>query len=155
MTYSVEVRHLSEMDTAEIHTRVPLANIGETMGSIFREVYEYLNRIGVVTPGQAFGCYVMHEQEQEVEIAAGFTTVHAVPGEGRIQPGRLPGGDAAVCLHVGPYDGIAKAYETIAVWLQSHGRRQAGPPWEVYLSPPEEVPPRTEVFFPLEGNRPS
>jgi effector-binding domain-containing protein len=149
MNYEVQLRRLEETNTAVVRTRVSLSDIGAVMPEIFKEVYEYLELNQIPLLGQAFGCYVIHQQENQVEIEAGFTTAVPIQSAGRIQPGTLPEGEAAVCLHVGPYEEIGPAYDTIVKWIREQGRQQAGPPWEVYLSMPAETPAQTEVYFPL------
>ncbi|HLF76099.1 MAG TPA: GyrI-like domain-containing protein [Dehalococcoidia bacterium] len=145
-TPRVEIRRLERTDTATINMVVPLSEIGSAVPTIFRDVYEYLASLGM-EPELAFGRYA--PMGQEMFIHAGFTVPRPVPAKGRIKPGELPGGEAAVYLHVGPYDKVEAAYRAIGDWMTREGRVSTGEPWEVYLSPPEEVPPRTEVVFPL------
>ena len=58
-------------------------------------------------------------------------------------------------VHVGPYDGVAEAYERIATWAEEHGTTTSTDPWEFYLTDPTEQPDpstwRTEVFVPLDA----
>lgn len=67
----------------------------------------------------------------------------------------LPGGPVARTVHRGRYEDIGAAYEAIFRWIHQHGRHQAGPPREIYLTGPDsDVVPEdylTEVVVPLAG----
>jgi effector-binding domain-containing protein len=147
MSYSIEVRRLDRQDAAVVRARCRWDQISDTLGGIFSEVWSAISASGGAPLGGAFGRYT--PQGDEVEIEAGFTVAGPVTPSGRVESSELPGGEAAVCLHVGPYDQVAAAYEAVVSWMSANGRTPAGAPWEVYLTPPEEQPPKTEVVFPL------
>jgi hypothetical protein len=50
-------------------------------------------------------------------------------------------GTAVQVLHIGPYDQVAGAYETLAGFAQRHGLVLEPIGHEVYLSDPRRVPP--------------
>jgi effector-binding domain-containing protein len=148
MSYEPRIETREARSTAVVHTTVPMSGIGEALSSIFSEVVGYLGRVGAM-PLEAFARYTIHDGGTEVDIEAGFSTTGSIRPEGRIETGSLPGGEVATVLHVGPYDRVGEAYEAVEAWLEKTGREQREQPWEVYLSMPEEVPPRTLVIFPL------
>jgi effector-binding domain-containing protein len=152
MSYEPEIETREVSPTAVIRTTVPLSGIAAALSSIYSEVIAYLSRIGL-TPLEAFARYTIHDGGTRVGMEAGFSTTGPVQPEGRIEAGSLPGGEAATVLHVGPYDQVGDAYEAVEAWLKEKGREPAGHPWEVYLSMPDEVPPRTHVVFPLSPER--
>ena len=57
-------------------------------------------------------------------------------------------------LHKGAYDGLPKAYETLAAWMAQHPEyRICGPAIDRYLNDPDTTPPgelTTGVLFPVE-----
>jgi effector-binding domain-containing protein len=62
----------------------------------------------------------------------------------------VPGGEAAVLVHSGPYDTLHESYRALAGWVAEHGYRPAGPPQEIYLTGPDEPgPPVTELRMPV------
>lgn len=65
----------------------------------------------------------------------------------------LPAGPAAALLFVGRHEELPRAHATLDAWLAAHGRRAAGPRWEVFLTNPLTTPDpaaqRTKVFVPL------
>jgi AraC family transcriptional regulator len=78
----------------------------------------------------------------------------AAPGEGEVEAGTLPGGPVAVAVHGGPYDQLNETYAALERWIETHGYRVNGAPWEAYITDPADLPDpadwRTEVCWPLE-----
>jgi effector-binding domain-containing protein len=146
--YEVELHELAPTPAAVIRKTVAWSEITSTVSQIFSAVSAYLKRVGA-EPDAAFGRY--NPQGERIAMEVGFTIDRPVQGEGEIVATSLPGGEAAVCLHVGPYDTVSEAYAALTAWIKEQGREQAGAPWEVYTTPPEEQPPVTEVVFPLKG----
>lgn len=65
---------------------------------------------------------------------------------------RVDGQTVASTMHKGPYDTVAETYEQLTAWVADHNAQPVGPPREIYLSDPQEVPPEeylTEVQFPV------
>jgi effector-binding domain-containing protein len=148
--YKVEVRRLSPATTAVIFASIPFGEMAATLAEIFGEVQHYLHAIGTEpVTNQAFARFVVHQAEERVDVEAGFATSRPVFPAGDVTPGDLPGGDVAVCLHVGPFHEIDKAYAAVNEWLAAHQRKASGVPWELYLSMPGEFPQRTEIYVPL------
>jgi effector-binding domain-containing protein len=148
MSYEPRIETREPTPTAVVRVTVPMASIAETLGSIFNEVIEHLGRTGG-TPVEAFARYTIHEGGADADIEAGFTASGPVRPEGRIEAGTLPGGEVATVMHVGAYDQVGEAYQAVEAWLNEQGRVTVERPWEVYLSMPDEVPPRTRVDFPI------
>jgi effector-binding domain-containing protein len=147
MSYEIQIRQLERQDTAFVRATCRWDEIGAVLSGIFAEVTAQISASGAQPTGGAFGRYT--PGETEVGIEAGFTIATPIVSAGRVEAGELPGGEAAVCLHVGPYDAVAAAYEAIETWIREQGREASGAAWEVYLTGPEVQPPRTEVVFPL------
>ena len=74
-------------------------------------------------------------------------------GDGEVAAGELGGGEAAVGMHVGPYDTLHETYSAMQAWIVSQGRRPSSSMWEVYLTDPEQEPDpakwQTEVYWPV------
>jgi effector-binding domain-containing protein len=72
------------------------------------------------------------------------------PADGVLTEAAVPGGEAAVLVHAGPYDTLRESYRVLADWVTGHGYRPAGPPQEIYLTGPDEPgPPVTELRMPV------
>ncbi len=147
MGYDIEVRLLERQHTAVVRAKCRRDEIADTLGGIFSEVWSLIGATGAQPAGVAFARYT--PEAADIAIEAGFTVAAPVARAGRVEPGELPGGEAAVCLHIGAYEEVAAAYAAVQTWMKEHQRVLSGAPWEAYLTPPEEQPPRTEVVFPL------
>jgi len=153
MEYTVEVKEILPQPTAAIRATTTEDAIGTTLAEILPEVWHYLAAIGVKPIGPPFTRYLSSRGGQ-VELEGGLPVAGPVPARGRVQPAELPGGRVAVTWHVGPYDNLREAYESLATWIQQQGLKPAGPPWENYWTDPGKVPNpaewRTEVICPVK-----
>jgi effector-binding domain-containing protein len=71
---------------------------------------------------------------------------------GEVGAGELPGGPAAITLHLGAYPGLGAAYERLGEWIPAQGHAPGIGPWESYINDPTEVGEadlRTEVVWPV------
>ena len=91
----------------------------------------------------------MADEPFDIEVCA--PVAHAVDPPSGWQAQELPVGSFVTLLHVGPYDTVAGAYATLTGWIGTHDLAVAGPPREVYLSPPDTPPSqiRTIIEFPV------
>jgi effector-binding domain-containing protein len=149
MSLEVTVRERDEIAILSKRTAVRLPEIGELIAGSFAEAYA---AIGGAAGGPPFVIYegIPHEDDPfEIEICAPVAApVEAPQGW---QARTLPAGLFASTVHVGPYDSVGATYDALAAWVAASGLVVAGPPREVYLSPPS-VPPaeiRTVVEFPV------
>ncbi len=148
----IEVRELDEQPVASIVVTTTKDGIGAELGIVLPEVGAYLRQIGAEPTGPAFARWWRYE-EDGVEMEGGLPVATQIVAGGRVSPATLPGGPAAVGLHVGPYTALHGAYDEIEAWARADGRELGEGPWEVYLTDPGEVPDsadwRTEVVWPL------
>ena len=149
---AVTTRALTPQPMLAIQARTVPSEGGALMGELLPEVWAYLEREGVHPAGPPFARYFEYG-EDGVDLEAGFPVPGPVPGNDRVRGGELPGGEAAVAMHVGHYDTLAATYRQLERWIAEQGRRPAGAPWEVYLTDPGETPDpaewRTEVLWPV------
>jgi effector-binding domain-containing protein len=147
-----ELVRLAIQDTAVIVTETPVGELPRVIAEALPAVERAVFGAGVALAGPPFVRYLAMGPEIRAEI--GFPIGTAIAPRGRIQPGHLPGGDAARIVHLGPYDTIAATYERLQTWMAAQGRMPAGPFWEVYWTEPDTSPDpatwRTEVFAPLQ-----
>lgn len=147
-----EIRHVPHQDTAVIHLRCRPDDISTSMGEAFGRVFAAVGQAGASPTGPVFTRYFEFGPES-VDFESGVAVAAPFPGVGDVQPGELGGGEAAVGLHIGPYDSLHLTYSQMQTWIVSQGRRPASVMWEVYLTDPEEEPDparwRTEVYWPV------
>jgi effector-binding domain-containing protein len=89
-----------------------------------------------------------------LDVEMGFPVTKATEGSGRVKAGKLPGGKAAVTLHVGPYEKIEEAYNRLTTFVKDQGLETESFCYEFYLNDPAETAPeelKTEIYFPLKA----
>lgn len=129
---------------------VRLAEVGGVIGAAFGEVYGYLGSHGGTPVGPPFVIYhgsPATDDPFDMEVCAPVARPIDPPAGWAMQ--ELPAGTFATLLHVGPYDTVGDAYETLFAWLGSHRMEAAGPPREVYLSEPGTPPDRIRTIVEL------
>jgi effector-binding domain-containing protein len=146
---------LREREAAPVVSKrfpVRLSEIGGALGTAFGEVYAHLGARRIAGDGPPFVIYhevPVADDPFDIEVCA--PVVHTVDPPMGWQAQQLPAGTFATLLHVGPYDTVAGAYDAMVSWIGAHDLAVAGPPREVYLSPPDTPPDqiRTIIEFPV------
>lgn len=148
----MEVRNTSEQETMSIRTTTPVEKLSEVMGSCYGEIMQYLGPKGVQPAGPPFAIYYnMDMSNLDVEI--GFPVAKKQESSGRINAGKIPGGKAAVTVHVGPYEKIEEAYNRLTAFVKEQNLQTGSLCYEFYLNDPASTPPeqlKTEIFFQLK-----
>ena len=54
---------------------------------------------------------------ESVDFECGVAVTAPFPGDGEVQAGELGGGEAAVGLHIGPYDTLARDVRQLQAWI--------------------------------------
>ena len=150
-TYQIEVKELPRQPIVSIRQETTPRGLGAAFRELLPVLYAYLEDRGVRAAGPSFGIFHAYEADR-VEVQAGFPVPEPLEGEGRVEAGELPGGRAAVAVHVGPYDTIGAVHDALERFVGERGG-SGGPPREVYWTGPgQESDParwRTEVVYPL------
>jgi effector-binding domain-containing protein len=137
--------------TLAIRTRSAVQGLPQVLGQAWGAIMQYAGPMGIQPSGPPFVAY--HNMDmQDLDLEIGFPFAESVKGEGEVRAGEIPGGKAATCLHVGPYDQIAVAYEALGKWMQENNHTPSGVAYEFYLNDLQVTPPdelETEVVFPL------
>jgi effector-binding domain-containing protein len=150
--YEIKTRKLSPRNTAVVRVATQPPKIGEALDGMLPEVRSELDRQGISPAGPPFVRYYDYT-EAEVDFEAGFPVDKPITAAGRVEPGELPGGRAAVTVHRGRYDELQQAHDEIGEWVLAHDHDPSGPVWEVYVTDPSREPDssrwETEVVWPL------
>lgn len=136
-----------------IRVQCHVAELGAILAEILPEVWRYIRRNGVTPSGPPFTRYHGFENDR-VDIEGGMPVPRPLPAEGRVMPGKLPGGEVATTVHMGPYDRLPDAHDALNAWLNEHRRDSAGAQWEVYWTDPGLEPDphkwKTELMWPIK-----
>ena len=152
MTPSFETKQVEAQPILGIRATSSMDKLAETMGSLFGEVYGYIQELGQQPAGMPLARY--HAMDGgTVEFECGMPVAAATEGKGRIQAGELPAGTVATVTHLGPYDNLPQTWSALTEWIGSQDLQPAGAPWEVYVTDPGAEPDqskwRTQIFFPV------
>lgn len=152
MEYHCELIDRPAQPTLVIRTRTAAQNLPQVVGQAYGAIMAYAGRLGLQPGGAPFVAYYNMDME-DLDMEIGFPFEQPPPGEGSVLAGEIPGGKAAACLHVGPYDQLGGAYDALNKWMQANGHTPTGVAYEFYLNDPQTTPPaelRTQLVFPLK-----
>lgn len=151
MDYRIELLDRPAQPTLAIRTRTPVQSLPQVLGQAYGAIMQYAGRLGFQPSGAPFVAYYNMNME-DLDIEIGFPFEQRPAGKGNVLASEIPGGKAAACLHVGPYDQVGAAYEALHQWMQAEGHMPTGVAYEFYLNDPQVTPPaelQTQVVFPL------
>jgi effector-binding domain-containing protein len=152
-TYQIRRASLTRQPTAVMRDELPVARLGPWLATCYRTVSAYLQDQGMVAVGPPFARFTFLGETAAVE--AGFPVDREIDGNGQVEPSALPGGPVAMTTHLGRYEDLEEAYNSIREWIDDRGYAAAGPHWEVYFSDPaaESDPThwRTDVVAPYRA----
>jgi AraC family transcriptional regulator len=153
----VKLLKLDPMDLLAVSHTGPYMKIGDA----FYTLAQWLGERKVRTSGSRLvGIYYDDPnsvEESKLRSKAAVQLVHDrdVQVVAPVEKFQLRGGEHAMVLHSGPYQGLQQAW----MWLYNDGLKQLGrsadfsvPSFEVYLNTPDEVAPedlKTELYIPL------
>ena len=147
-----EIRFVPHQHTAVVFASSPLEGIADSMGTALAKAFDAVGQAGAEPAGPPFARYLSFEPDH-VDFEAGVEVPAPFPPTGEATPGDLGGCEAAVAMHVGPYEALATTYDALTRWVASQGRVPGGGMWERYLTDPDAEPDpsrwMTEVFVPL------
>jgi effector-binding domain-containing protein len=151
MGYSCELLDRPVQPALVVRTRTAVKNLPQVLGQAFDAILQVAGEVGAQPSGAPFVAY--HNMDMaDLEIEIGFPFNGKPDGKGEVLAGEIPGGRAAACLHVGPYDQVGAAYQALQQWMQANGCVPTGVAYEFYLNDPGSTPPgelQTRVVFPL------
>jgi effector-binding domain-containing protein len=150
--FAPEIATLDEQRVALIRVTTAMDGIPQAMGTAFHEIEMAMKEAGgEIVAGPPFARYLSFGRE--ITFETGCPIRRAFPTSGRIELGRLPAGEVATVIHVGPYERLSATYDALNGWVAAQGRSPAGPMWEVYLTDPDTEPDKekwlTKVFIPI------
>lgn len=151
-TVSIERQEIAPQPVLFVRARASRQELAGAIGKGVGASYGRAHQAGAALAGPPFTRYP--------ELGAGLLTIESgmpvavpTPGEGPVEAGELPGGPVVVAIHAGAYDQLSETYAAMERWMESHGVRAAGAPWESYLTDPADHPDqanwRTAVYWPI------
>jgi effector-binding domain-containing protein len=152
MEYKCELLDRPAQPTLVIRTRTPVQSLPQVVGQAYGAIMQYAGQLGFQPSGAPFAAYYNMDME-DLDMEIGFPFEQKPKGKDNVLASEIPGGMAAACLHVGPYDQLGAAYEALQKWMQANEYVPAGVAYEFYLNDPAAAPPaelQTQLVFPLK-----
>ena len=147
MDYQIELTHSNEINTAVIRGRVRPNELARFVPAACGEVWSFFRSAGLQRPGRHLALYL--DGEGSVEVGAEVSEPFA--GTDRVRCSKLPAGQVATTVHLGPYPLLSEAHAAVREWCAKHGHRLSGISWELYghwqeewNNDPSKI--RTDVF---------
>jgi effector-binding domain-containing protein len=153
MPYDVHVTEVAPQTILAVRIRTSLTKIGQDIPSGFGALMPVMGAQSLPPAGPPLLVYhdIIDEQtDGDIEICIPVASMPEASGE--VYGRELEGGAMATTVHKGPYPEIGLAYHTLMGWISEHGHEVAGPPREIYLNDPQQVPEAellTRVEFPI------
>ena len=131
---------------AVVRERVEMDALPAFYDRAYGAVLQEVAAAGLAITGPAFGWY-RDMPTDTVDLAAGFPVdADSARGLGNgVEIVELPGGPAAVGVHVGSYETLPAAWREVQTWFAGSGARMRGDFLEVYLSDPSDEPSLNET----------
>lgn len=152
MNYEIKMTEESEQPVLSVRTRTAVANLPQELGKAYGAVMSYLAEIGEQASGMPFAAYYNMDMEN-LDVEMGFPISKPMAGKGDVKQSSIPAGKQASCMHKGPYDKMAPAYEAMTKWIADNGYTPTGVCYEFYFNSPMEVPESellTKIVFLLK-----
>jgi effector-binding domain-containing protein len=129
MEPSVRIVAVEPRPTAVVAATTSWARFPTVWRTLLDEVWAFLRAHEDLRGG---GHNVMLYRDDTPRVEVGVLVTRSFEGRGRVVPSALPGGEAAMTVHRGPYDGLAAAHAAVLEWCTANGRRVTRLRWEIY-----------------------
>jgi effector-binding domain-containing protein len=128
MSHEVTVTEVASRPTAVVAATTTWQEFPPLWRELLDEVWACLRAGGIHR-----GCRnIMLYRDDVPLVEVGVELRQPCPLTGRVVASSLPAGQVAMTVHRGPYTGLGAAHQAVHDWAAAHGRRLAGPRWEVY-----------------------
>ena len=138
MPLNIEEKTLTPQLALTVERTISVSEVQQTLADIFPRVFSYCSATGVPMAGPPFTRYLQMSRGS-MTIQAGIAVAAAAEPKDDMALTELPGGEAIVAIHTGPYDTLSETYGELEAWLRSKDKRAADA-WEIYLTDPAAVP---------------
>jgi len=148
----VKLKKTEPMQVATISHVGPYGEVGK----LYAEIAKWLYQKQLQIAGPPFGWF--HDNPREVpahklRCEVGFPFKGKAKPEGNIKIKQIPAQEVLYTIHKGTYMEVGSAYSALFQHAMEKGCTPLGPPMEIYLNDPRQVPESellTEVQLPVK-----
>jgi effector-binding domain-containing protein len=140
----------SEQHYLAIRTQAAIHELPTVIPQLHDEVLAWMRERGLAPSGAPFIRYHVINMAEKLDIALGWPTAGAVPGQGHIISDALPAGRYASLLYTGDYSGLMDANGSLIGWAVEQGiewdawdaehGHAFGSRFETYITDPGDEP---------------
>ncbi|MBC8125316.1 MAG: GyrI-like domain-containing protein [Candidatus Kapabacteria bacterium] len=118
-----------------IRSTINASDIPATLAKSYGAIMQYMSTKNIKMDGYPSAIYHTWDGKT-TDMEAMIPIAKADVGNANIKPILLPKGPMIIAHYYGPYEGSEAAHEACSKWLVSHGKTQAYPPFEEYVTDP-------------------
>jgi effector-binding domain-containing protein len=149
----MEIREVTERPTVSLRLTTPVEELPARLGEGYGRIIEFLGKAGIEPSGPPFAMYYNMDMTS-LDVEMGFPVAEPLSGSGsgEVIASTLPGGRAAVAIHLGPYETLGETYDKLLAYVEREGLQPESFMYECYLNDPGEVAPeeiQTEIYMPI------
>ena len=126
------------------------------MEEAFGKLMNYCKEQGIEPASAPYAMYYEYDPDQQTVFEVGIPVSKKCQETEEIKFRQVPEQNAVMAKHTGAYESIYLTYNTIQKFMNEKKLKISGPPWEVYLTDPDQVkaPSKWEtlVYFPYSGS---
>jgi effector-binding domain-containing protein len=153
MSVTVSVLTVTPRKLAAVRRQVAIPDIATAWKPALDQVWAFLRtHPGLRTDGH--NIFLYHHPERRdlpMDVDFGVEVVRAFEPEGEVRAVETPAGEAAVAVHVGPYQRMKETHDAIHAWCSANNRDFAGLSWEIYADPSDDPSKlETTIFYLLK-----
>lgn len=130
MSLTVAVRSVAPLTPAAVRRQVALGGVGAAASP--RQVWPFL-RTKPSLRIDGHNVFLYHHparRDLPIDVDFGVEIVRTFESEGEVNAVETPAGEAAVAVHVGPYERMKETHDAIHAWRATN-RVFAGKSWEI------------------------
>jgi hypothetical protein len=134
MAISVTCQLVKSRTLAAVRRQVASGSVGAAWRPALDLVWQFLRRQPGLHAGGHNVFLYRHPESPGLPIIADFgvEVTRSFPPEGEVREILTPEGEAAVGVHLGPYDHMGETHNAIRAFVAAQQRVLAGQSWEIY-----------------------
>ncbi len=151
MDFDCKTQTLPAQCVLSVRTHTPVEGLPQVLGQAYMRIFEHLQELGQQPAGAPFVAYYNMDM-QNLDLEIGFPVAELLPARDEVLSHEIPELKAATCLYLGPYPGMAAAYDALNAYVAQNGLSVSGPVYEHYLTDPQFTEPEellTRIVFPV------